>query len=46
VVMDKNNGKTILDVIGLGGSFVPAEEDEEKESGEEGEDAPPAGRVV
>jgi hypothetical protein len=29
VVLDRKNGKTILDVIGLGGSFVAAEEDEE-----------------
>ena len=30
VVLDRANGKTILDVIGLGGSFVPAEDDDEE----------------
>ena len=44
VVLDKTNGKTILDIIGLGGSFVPAEEDDDEEEDRvEGEGA---GRVV
>lgn len=31
MILEKSGGKTILDVIGLGGSFVPAEEEEEDE---------------
>ena len=28
VMVDKNAGRTVIDVIGLGGSFVPAEEED------------------
>lgn len=31
VTMDRSSGKTILDVVGLGGSFVPADEEEEED---------------
>jgi hypothetical protein len=34
VTMQKIAGKTVLEVIGLGGSFVPAEEDEGGVDGE------------
>jgi hypothetical protein len=33
VTMDRIGGKTVLEVIGLGGSFVPAEEEEEEDEG-------------
>lgn len=32
VTMDRIGGKTVLEVIGLGGSFVPAEEEEDEGS--------------
>ena len=32
VKMDRIGGKTVLEVIGLGGSFVPAEEEEDEGS--------------
>lgn len=37
VSMSRQGGKTVLDVIGLGGSFVPAEDDDgdETEKGDE-----------
>lgn len=35
VTVGKQGGKTILDVVGLGGSFVPAEEESEGDDGAE-----------
>lgn len=32
VTMDRIDGKTVFDLIGLGGSFVPPEEDDEAEA--------------
>lgn len=41
VTLDRVGGKTILDVVGLGGSFVPAEEEgsDDKEDGNMAKDA-------
>ena len=37
ITLGRENGKTILDVVGLGGSFVPAEEEDEDKDGETAE---------
>jgi len=36
VSMSREGGKTVLDVIGLGGSFVPADDDEDGSGAGEG----------
>ena len=36
VSMSREGGKTVLDVIGLGGSFVPADDDEDGPDAEDG----------
>jgi hypothetical protein len=42
VVINRKGGKTVLDVLGLGGSFVPADEEknDETDSSAEGSDEP------
>jgi hypothetical protein len=35
VVLDRQGGKTVLDILGLGGSFVPADNGEPEEEKEE-----------
>lgn len=41
IAVNKEAGRTVLDVVGLGGSFVPAEADEEADGeGESGGEKP------
>jgi hypothetical protein len=45
ISLSREAGKTVLDVVGLGGSFVPAEEDG-GEDGDEGEKVEKETKVV
>jgi hypothetical protein len=45
VMFSKMGGKTVVDVIGLGGSFVPAEEEDEGKDGD-GDDEAEEGKAL